>query len=115
MRPINPSIGTAFSQRQFHGSNARNDEKNTTSAVTPAVFAIQLSTLCERNHRRPSIPITTGNRKAAMPMNCKSMSLENAPKTPIQLCAGLPDGGVADVFSDGSIGEYEASARNRRV
>jgi hypothetical protein len=43
------------------------------------------------------------------------MSLESAPSTPIQLCAGLPDGGVAAVFSDGSIGEYEASARNRRV
>src|SRR5271166_6914918 len=38
-----------------------------------------------------------------------------APKTPIQLCAGLPAGGFDAVFSEGSSGEYETSARTRRT
>src|SRR5271165_3988331 len=38
-----------------------------------------------------------------------------APKTPIQLCAGLPAGGFEAVFSEGSSGEYDTNARTRRT
>src|SRR5262252_1505274 len=39
----------------------------------------------------------------------------SAPNIPIQFCVGRPAGDVAAVFSDGSSGEYETSARTRRA
>src|SRR5271157_4665702 len=69
----------------------------------------------ERNQRSEESSRKTGIRKTATPKTCNARSLTMAPKTPIQLCAGRPAGGFDAVFSEGSSGEYEISARTRRT
>src|ERR1035441_4156818 len=69
----------------------------------------------ERNHRSEYSTRKTGIRNTATPNTCSARSLTMAPTTPIQLCAGLEAGGVDAVFSDGSSGEYDTSARTRRA
>src|ERR1022692_4151680 len=55
-----------------------------------------------------------GSRKAPIPKNCKVMSEMSAPTTPIQLRAAWVPVSTEALFSEGSSGEYEASARKRR-
>src|SRR5271165_2766900 len=69
----------------------------------------------ERNQRSAESSRKIGIRKTATPNTCNARSLTMAPKTPIQLCAGRPAGGFDAVFSEGSSGEYETSARTRRT
>src|ERR1039457_2914008 len=69
----------------------------------------------ERNHRSEYRTAKTGIRNTATPNTCSAKSLRLAPTTPIQLCAGLEAGGVDAVFSEGSSGEYDTSARTRRT
>src|SRR5271155_2562381 len=49
-----------------------------------------------------------------MPKNCSAMSEISAPTTPIQLRATWVPVSTEALFSEGSSGEYEASARKRR-
>src|ERR1017187_7570736 len=56
----------------------------------------------------------TGIRKAPMPKNCSVTSEMSAPTTPIQLRATWVPVSTEALFSEGSSGEYEASARKRR-
>src|SRR5271165_5755884 len=69
----------------------------------------------ERNQRSAESSRKIGIRKTATPNTCNARSLTMAPKTPIQLCAGRPAGGFDAVFSEGSRGEYETTARTRRT
>src|SRR5580700_1137368 len=55
-----------------------------------------------------------GSKKAPMPKNCKVRSEMSAPTTPIQLRATWVPVSAEALFSEGSSGEYEASARKRR-
>src|SRR5437879_9218548 len=56
----------------------------------------------------------TGNRNAPTPKNCSSKSERTAPTMPIQLRAACEPVSTEALFSEGSRGEYEASARKRR-
>src|SRR5207245_5998002 len=76
--------------------------------------AIGETTLRERNQRIPSPVANTGNRNAPTPKNCKIRSAPYAPTMPIQLRATRDPVSTDALFSEGSSGEYEASARNRR-
>ena len=69
----------------------------------------------ERNQCSENIARNVGTRNAVTPNSCSIRSEINAPTTPIQLCAGRPATGLAAVFSEGSSGEYEMSARTRRI
>src|SRR5438105_6212453 len=111
MRPSNPSIGKACSQRQCQGSSPSSAEVNVNSAKAPNIFGKGEFTGCDFHQRMPSIANVTGHRKTAIPKTCSSKSLENAPAMPIQLCGGRSEGLRPAVFSEGSSGEYEASAR----
>jgi hypothetical protein len=68
----------------------------------------------ERNQRTPSIVGKITSRNAPMPKNCSIMSAVNAPTTPIQLRAACEPVSTEALFHEGSSGEYETSARNRR-
>ena len=48
-------------------------------------FAVGEPTLRERNQRTARKPISTGNRNALMPSNCRIKSALQEPSTPIQL------------------------------
>src|ERR1039457_6544830 len=69
----------------------------------------------ERNQRSEYSPRKTGTRNTATPNSCSPRSLTMATATPIQFWAGLEMGGVDAVFSEGSSGEYDTSARTRRT
>src|SRR5271156_5196229 len=56
----------------------------------------------------------TGSKKAPIPKNCSVKSEMSAPTTPIQLRATWVPVSTEALFSEGSSGEYEASARKRR-
>src|SRR5271165_2488905 len=62
----------------------------------------------------PSRAGNTGNRNAPIPKNCSVTSETKAPTTPIQLRAAWVPVRTEALFSEGSSGEYEASARKRR-
>src|SRR5436190_20447953 len=113
MRPISPSIGVACFQFQCHGSSAISADAKNSSEAAPKVFAPGDSTFRDRNHRCPNIPKYTGTRNTEIPMYWNRMSLNNAPASPIQLCAGREAVAVDAVLNDGSSGLYEASARKR--
>src|ERR1700683_3448613 len=55
-----------------------------------------------------------GSRNAPMPKNCSMRSEMSAPTTPIQLRAARAPVSTEALFSEGSSGEYDASARKRR-
>ena len=81
--------------------------------MLPSVFSTGDITTRDLNQRIPRLENITGKTKTEIPKNCRSKSLETAPTMPIQLrvvCDGNPDDAV---FSEGSSGEYEASARKR--
>src|SRR5271168_3545570 len=56
----------------------------------------------------------TGSKKAPIPKNCSVKSEMSAPTTPIQLRATWVPVSTEALLSEGSSGEYEASARKRR-
>src|SRR5438270_12945182 len=111
MRPNSPSIGNAWIQRQCQGSNPSSAEVNVSSAKAPNIFGTGEFTGCDFHQRMPSIANVTGHKKTAMPKACNNKSPENAPAMPIQLCGACIEGLRPAVFSEGSSGEYEASAR----
>src|ERR1035438_10239229 len=62
----------------------------------------------------PNMKGKIGSRNAPMPKNCRVRSEMSAPTTPIQLRATWVPVSTEALFSEGSSGEYEASARKRR-
>src|SRR5438270_3998019 len=62
----------------------------------------------------PSIAEKIGSKNAPMPKNCNVKSETRAPTTPIQLRAARVPVSTEALFSEGSSGEYDASARKRR-
>src|SRR5581483_8060462 len=114
MRPINPSIGIAPCQRVGPGNSDSSAGMKTSSHRHPSVLAMGETTLRERNQRAPSIAGNTGSRKAPMPKPWNMRSEIIAPTTPIQLRAARVEVSTEALLSDGSSGEYDASARKRR-
>src|SRR5690242_10676351 len=115
MRPIRPSHGITPFHLIGPGSNPMRPAMKATSAEPPSTFAHGELIARERNQLNPYIARNAGSRKADRPKTCSVRSEMNAPTTPIQLCAGRPATGLAAVFNDGSSGEYETSARTRRI
>src|SRR5207245_8235236 len=108
------SSGTAPIQRRCPGRSASSAGTNINNQIPPRVFAIGETTLRERNQRVPSPVANTGNRNAPTPKNCRTRSAPYAPTMPIQLRATRDPVNTDALFSEGSSGEYEASARKRR-
>src|SRR3954470_5843777 len=69
----------------------------------------------ERNQRAPSMASTNGRMNTPMPKNCSTRSEAMAPAMPIQLRAACELVSEDALLNDGSSGEYDASARNRRT
>src|SRR6266496_3020771 len=113
-RPSNPSSGTAPNQRRCPGKRSSSAGTNISSQIPPNVLAIGETTLSERNQRTPIATANTGRRNAPMPKNCNSRSAPNAPTMPIQFRATREPVNTEALFSEGSSGEYDASARKRR-
>src|SRR5437764_3476736 len=105
MRPVNPSTGTACSQRACQGSNPSNAGIKTSKVQQPMVLAMGEVTSRDLNQRDPRNPNITGSRKIAMPSICRGKSLVRAPAIPIQLRAGRELMVEAAVFKEGSAGE----------
>src|SRR5437868_3082036 len=114
IRPSRPSTGTTPIQRMWPGKSARNAGTNITSHTPPKDFAIGDDTLRERNQRIPSSRGNTARRKAPIPKPWSRTSERYAPTTPIQLRAAREPVRTDALLSDGSSGEYDAKARNRR-
>ena len=113
-RPSKPSSGTAPSQRRRPGRRSSSAGTNVRSQIPPSNFAIGETTFRDRNQRIPSPKANIGSRNAPIPKNCKSRSEPKAPTMPIQFRATREPVSTEALFSDGSSGEYEASARKRR-
>src|SRR5579862_552268 len=113
-RPSRPSIGITCSQRKCPGSSDRNAGMKTISHKTPRVFATGDCTFRDRNQRAPSISGKTGSRNAPIPNVCRQRSEITAPTIPIQLRAPRAVVKTEALLNEGSSGEYEEIARNRR-
>ena len=85
-----------------------------TSHIPPKNFATGDGTFRERNHLIPSTAANKGSKKAPIPHACKSKSDTSAPTIPIQFLAEREPVKTEALFNDGSSGEYDANARNRR-
>src|SRR2546421_709713 len=112
-RPCSPSIGMACSQRRCPGNSPKNAETKSRSKLLPRVFSSGEITARDLNQRTPRLEKMTGKTKTEIPKNCNSRSLDMAPASPIQLLVVCEGNADEAVFSDGSSGEYEASARKR--
>ena len=82
--------------------------------MAPTHLANGYCTLRERNQRMPNTATSPGSKKAPIPKNCNRTSEAIAPTIPIQLRAARVSVSTEALFSDGSSGEYETTARKRR-
>jgi hypothetical protein len=107
-------MGMTFNQRICPGKSASSAGTNITSHTAPSNFASGDCTLMERNQRVPSTAGKITSKNAPMPRNCNSASAVYAPTMPIQLRAACEAVRTEALFHEGSRGEYEPNARNRR-
>src|SRR6266576_4635007 len=114
IRPNKPSMGMTCNQRICPGKSASSAGKKTASQIAPKDLAIGETIFRERNQRTPRPAAKTGMRNAPIPKNRSIKSETKAPTTPIQFRAARESVKIEALFSDGSSGEYEASARKRR-
>ena len=114
MRPVTPSMGTRWSQRQCHGSSPNTAGINTSARNVPVQrsHAEPLGRECIQIHPRP--PSQRGRRNAVSPILCSSRSLSHAPKSPTQLPIARALASPAAVFNDGSVACHVAMERNSR-
>src|SRR5439155_17719954 len=113
-RPSNPSSGTAPNHRRCPGRRSSSAGTDISSQIPPSVLAVGETTFSERNKRTPIATEKIGSRNAPMPKNCKSRSAPSAPTMPTQFRATREPVRTEALFSEGSSGEYDASARKRR-
>src|ERR1700690_45503 len=86
----------------------------TISQAPPTNLAIGEIIFLDRNQRVPRAIRKTGHRNAPTPKPCSMTSETSAPMIPSQLRASREPVSTEAVLSEGSSGEYEASARKRR-
>jgi len=109
-----PSIGMTPIQRTCPGRRDKSAGTNISSHIPPRNFAPGDGTFRERNHLIPSTAANRGSKNAPIPHACKSKSETSAPAIPIQFLAAREPVKTEALFNEGSSGEYEANARNKR-
>src|SRR5438552_1354158 len=114
IRPSKPSMAMTCNQRICPGKSASSAGKKTASQIAPKDLAMGETIFRERNQRTPRPAAKTGMRNAPIPKNWSIKSETKAPTTPIQFRAARESVKIEALFSEGSSGEYEASARKRR-